>query len=226
MIGFYIALFMAIILASLFIFFWKKETPIIDFFLKGLATISVIALCLTVSLAKGFTTSSMLLLLGLALCMLGDLVLALREIDFKNNDKIITLGEISFGLAQLVFIIWLAIETNLWSLLGLVFGIIFGAGMLVLRKPMKLDFRNTLIPTLAYSFLLATNVAGSFIWLIVSSASIASCIAFAGFVLFILSDLILSKIYFGGNEKIVTQKVNYIFYYLAIILVAITYIAL
>ena len=85
--------------------------------------------------------------------------------DDKEN-QIITIGELAFGIAQIFFIVMLALLSNAIVLYGLIVGLVFALGMLILKKPMKLEFGNCLIPSLIYAFLLASNVGGSLIWLI------------------------------------------------------------
>ncbi len=221
MVEFYVLLGIAVVFSALFIAFWKPNTPHLDIFLKSLATISVISLAIVTVSSAGLNEVTILLLVGLLFCMMGDLVLALREYNIPEaENKLITMGEASFGIAQIFFIAMLAIITNLVSLWGLIFGAVFAVGMLFSRGLLKLDFGKCLVPSLAYGFLLASNVGGSLIALIMGYNSINYILLFAGFLMFIVSDLILSKIYFGGNKSVWTQKINYVFYYLAIILLA------
>lgn len=225
MIEFYVLLDLAIIFSCLFIFFWKREQPIIAFCLKGLASISVVCLALVTVNLTGFNEKSILLIIGLLFCLFGDLLLALREIKPEQIQTIQNLGTISFNIAQILFIIVLAMLSNLWSLCGLIFGLLFTIGLMLLKKPLKLEFGKCLIPTIPYSFCLASNFAGSLIYLILNP-SVSSCLLLLGFTFFIASDLVLSKIYYSNNQKPITQKINFILYYIAIILLACAFVIL
>ncbi|MBO5103429.1 MAG: hypothetical protein J6C13_05025 [Clostridia bacterium] len=221
MLAFYITLAVAIVAMLVFVIAWKPNTPLLDFFLKGIATISVISLCAVSLNYYTFDTTAILLIIGLAFCMLGDVALSLREFNFENQEsKIILSGELAFSFAQIVFIVMLAILSSFISLWGLLFGVVFAIIMLLSRKLLKLDFKESLLPSLLYAFLLASNVGGSLIWLITGGASLMQILLFSGFLMFIISDLILSKIYFGGVKAPWVQKVNYLAYYIAIILIA------
>ena len=228
MIEFYVTLAIAVVLSILFLAMWRPQKFLLDFFLKSLATISVIALCAVTLYETGLDVTGILLIVGLAFCMFGDLGLALREFKLQDGDKeseIITMGELAFGIAQIFFIVMLALLSDAIALYGLIVGAAFAVGMLVLKKPMKLDFGKCLVPSLIYAFLLASNVGGSLIWMIVGGATLTQILLFAGFACFIISDLILSKIYFGGNRQVWVQQVNYVFYYAAIILLAMSFIS-
>ena len=225
MVEFYIVLAIAIVFSIIFIAMWRPQRILLDFFFKSLATISVIALCAVTLYEYGLDVNGILLLVGLAFCMFGDLALALREFNIPNKEnQIITIGELAFGIAQIFFIVMLALLSNAIALYGLIVGLLFALGMLILKKPMKLEFGNCLIPSLIYAFLLASNVGGSLIWLITGGATLMQILLFAGFACFIISDLILSKIYFSGNRKVWVQQINYVFYYAAIILLAMSFI--
>ena len=225
MVEFYIVLAIAIVFSIIFIAMWRPQRILLDFFFKSLATISVIALCAVTLYEYGLDVNGILLLVGLAFCMFGDLALALREFNIPNKEnQIITIGELAFGIAQIFFIVMLALLSNAIALYGLIVGLVFALGMLILKKPMKLEFGNCLIPSLIYAFLLASNVGGSLIWLITGGATLMQILLFADFACFIISDLILSKIYFSGNRKVWVQQINYVFYYAAIILLAMSFI--
>lgn len=223
---FYILLGLAIVFSAIFIGLWSRERALCSFFLKGLATTSVIALAVyTISLSS-INTITILLIIGLCLCMLGDLALALLELCGVNlRANIITCGTIAFAMAQILFIIMLSL-LDLNTLFGLIFGIIFAGAIFLLKKPMKLEFGKSLTPSLIYGALLGSNVAGSIIFMIVTNFSTLGILLAIGFLMFVISDLILSKIYFGGNNKPITQKVNYITYYVAIILLALSFVAI
>ena len=226
MIEFYIAIDIAVVLSILFIYFCTLDKPVLHTSLKGLASLSVISLCLVTISITGFGLNAIILCIGLLFCALGDVLLALLE--FKQpeyTDKIRISGTSAFAMAQIAFIVLLALVSNCLSLFGLIIGIIFAIGLIFLRKPMGLDFGKLLVPSLIYGCLLATNVGGSIINMI-ANFSVSNVLLCLGFVLFIISDLILSKIYYGGDTKNLSKRLNYITYYAAIIVLASSFIIL
>ena len=162
MIGLYVMLGIAILMSLVFVFSWSKERPLISFWLKGLATVTVIAL----GIYAVFTTeicgvSEVLFIIGLALCMLGDLTLALLELlDVAKREQVITLGMIAFGMAQVVFVVGMSMIAGFmpFAILG---GIGFAVIVYLMRKPMGLDFGKCLLPGLAYSATLATSLCSA-----------------------------------------------------------------
>ena len=80
MVAFYILLAIAVILSIAFIAVWSRERPLISFFIKGLATISIISLAIYTVSMYALNTITILLIVGLVFCLLGDLVLALLEL--------------------------------------------------------------------------------------------------------------------------------------------------
>ena len=226
MVAFYILLALAIVLSTAFIIAWSRDRALLSFFLKGLASVSVVSLGIyTVSMSM-LDTTTILLLVGLLFCLFGDLALALPELCGTNmRANIYTSGTVAFSLAQIAFIVMLAfIDIN--TLFGLIFGAVFAGCIFLLKKPMKLDFGKCLTPSLIYAVLLGANVAGSIILMFTANFSLISILLALGFIFFVASDLVLSQIYYGGNTKPITQKINYILYYIAIILLASSFVAI
>lgn len=227
MIGFYIVLAIAIVMSLTFVFSWSKDRPLISFWLKGLATVSVIALGIYAVLVSDFcSTSQVLFIIGLALCMLGDLTLALLELlDESKKEQIITLGMIAFGMAQVVFVVGMSIIAGFmpFAILG---GLGFAGIVYLMRKPMGLDFGKCIVPGLIYSTALATSLCSAITYMVVSGFALAGIILTIGFAMFMISDLILSQIYFAKGEHKALYIPNLLTYYAAIILIAVSMIAL
>lgn len=222
----YILLTLAVIAFLVFTFTWSRERPLLAFMLKGVATTFVIALGTYTAISFAPNTIAILLIIGLTLCMLGDLVLALLELSNESKrSSIITLGTIAFALAQIVFIVMLAL-ININTLYGLIAGVVIAGIIYLIKKPMGLEFGKSLAPSLVYASLLGSNVVGSIILCALSNFALSYILLMLGFIFFIASDLILSKIYFGGVTKPSVQKINYLAYYIAICLLAVCFIAL
>ena len=226
MVAFYILLAIAVIFSIAFIAVWSRERPLISFFIKGLATISIISLAIYTVSMYALNTITILLIVGLVFCLLGDLVLALLELcDSSKRSNIITYGIVSFMLAQVAFIVMFGL-TDVVTLYGLIAGVVIAGIIFLLKKPMKLDFGANLVPGILYAALLGTNVASSIILMITSGFNVCYILLAVGFVSFIVSDLILSQIYFAGNQKPMVQKINYVFYYLAILLIGLSFVGI
>jgi len=227
MVGFYVVLAIAVILSMTFVFSWSKDRPLFSFWLKGLATVSVIALGIWAVLSTDICNASQtLFIIGLALCMLGDLTLALLELlDENKKEQVITLGMIAFGMAQVVFVIGMSLIAGFmpFAILG---GLGFAVVVYLSRKVMGLDFGKCLVPGLLYSAALATSLFSAITYMVTSGFSTAGIILTVGFGLFMISDLILSQIYFAKGEHKALYIPNLFTYYAAIILIAVSMIAL
>lgn len=221
-----ILLSVAVIAFLTFTFLWSREKPLRAFMLKGIATVTVIATGTYTAITFAPSTIAILIIIGLVLCMLGDLVLALLELcNAEMRTAIISLGTLSFALAQIIFIVMLAL-LDLNTLYGLIAGVVIAGVIYLIKKPMGLDFGKSLVPSLIYACLLGSNVVGSIILCVLSSFALPYILLALGFIFFIASDLILSKIYFGGVTNPTVQKINYFAYYIAICLLSVCFIAL
>lgn len=223
---FYILLAIAIVLSAVFISVNSPNRPILSITLKGLASISILLMGVYAAFHTGIigTTAGFLLLVGLGFCVLGDVVLALMDFNLPEKKyNIINCGEMSFFLAQIAFIVAMAflMDGNALGIsISCLFGIIMVGVIYLMQKPLKLDYSKSTAMTLIYTFGLSTSLAMSLANAIIAGFNTMSIILFVGLILFFLSDLILSNIYFKENSKHSLYYPNLILYYSAIILIA------
>ena len=170
------------------------------------------------------------LVLGLVCGLVGDILLDLKIIYPFHDNKYLKAGMVSFGIGHVLYIFAMLIlasgQTNIFSNYLHIILLIVGSLILSLlvwlvsKFVLKLNFgKNTLI-TNCYSFILLLTTALS-VYLCFAGLSIKMYILAVGFVLFLVSDLILSTQYFGGkqNNKVLIV-LNHLFYYLAQITIA------
>lgn len=221
-----ILLCVSALMAIIFIAVRATKGGLIAFLLKTLASFCLVASAF-VGIAYTTSTNTLpLALIGIGLLcgMIGDMVLDLKVI--YDNDKVyLNSGMLSFGLGHIAYFAsftLLAIEngTNLLVPLLVAGGgaIVLTAGTVLSGKTMKLDFGKYLWQTIAYSFALTFMAVYSLMLAIYGG----SWLVFAGFLVFFLSDIVLSFQYFGG--KIASKPfivINHALYYAAqIILLA------
>ena len=213
-----ILLAVSVVLALIFITVRTTKGGLIAFLLKTLASFALVASAF-IGLAFTKTTNTLpLALIGIALLcgMIGDMVLDLKVI--YNNDKVyLNSGMLSFGLGHISYFgayTLLALDhgTNLLIPLLVAVGgaIVLTAGTILSSKTMKLDFGKYLWQTISYSFLL-TFMAVYSLMLAINGGS---WLVFVGFVVFFLSDIVLSFQYFGGkisNKPLIA--INHALYY-------------
>ncbi len=222
---FYILLALSITLACVFVLVQNPKMPLLSFFLKGLASVSVVIFAVYAGFHSMMLENAegILLVAGLLLCTLGDVCLALLEFNIKDAKyKIINSGETSFFLAQVCFIVALSflISSGLAIVIPLLIGMVCVAVIYFMQKPLKLDYKTSTASTLIYSFGLSSSLALSVSNLIVNGFSAGSLLLMIGFIFFFASDLILSMIYFKEKSPRYLYYPNLATYYIAIILIA------
>ena len=220
----YFALSFAILLAINFIVFHTLGNGTLSCILKLFASVAfillgVVAFATADGLTYGTSLAGLLFLAGAAFGMVGDGVLALRELDTERHFLITLSGIIAFAIGHIFYFVALLIlaEFTFWSLVA---SLIFTTGLFVVSiKVMKLDFGKLLIPCVIYAFMLAATMVQAIANAIMLGGSIMSILLAVGFVLFLASDLVLSLIYFGGKKDKIMTTTNYVLYYLAQILI-------
>ena len=220
----YITLAITILLSIIFIIVRATKGGLIAFLTKTLASFSLVTSTFLVTALTDSPYRLVMALIGIGLLcgMIGDMVLDLKVI--YDNDKVyLNSGMFAFGMGHIAYFIALtlhaqALEINLLIPLLVATGgaIVLTAGTILSSKTMKLEFGKYLWQTISYSFALTFMAVYSLmlainggIWLL-----------FAGFVVFFLSDIVLSFQYFGGkiNNKALIV-INHELYYAAQIII-------
>lgn len=191
--------------------------------LKSIASLIFVFAGIFATFKVGLTTANMFILFGLILALFGDIVLDLK-IAYKEHEKFyLNTGMISFSLSSATYIvatilIWHSLENFLLAGLGsFALACVFGIVVLMLEKTLKLDFSGYKIQTFIYSTLV--SMAG-ILSLIVCFFAPKFAIFAVGVLLVLISDLVLSLMYFGGKgDSKVLCVVNHVLYYLGELLV-------
>ena len=205
-----------------------------NYSLKGVLIKTIVSLFfLATALAASFQNPNHSLnafvIAGLIMGLLGDIWLDLKYV-YPKEDKIYSYaGFIVFGIGHILFVTGMMLEfftggNLLYFLIPLGGGILFSIVNLLLEKPMKHNFGDMKWIVTAYAFLLALTPLTSLMLCIYTGwASTALIILFVGGVLFVISDLVLSNTYFGeGHEKPIDFILNYLTYYGAQYLIALS----
>jgi hypothetical protein len=220
----YITLAITILLSIIFIIVRATKGGLIAFLTKTLASFSLVASTFVVIglIPSPYKLVMSLIGIGLLCGMIGDMVLDLKVI--YDNDKIyLNSGMLSFGLGHIAYFIGLTIYANALNiellipiLVSVGGAILLTAGTILSSKTMKLDFGKFLWQTIGYSFAL-TFMA---IYSLMLAINGGVWLLFVGFVLFFLSDIVLSFQYFGGkisNKALIV--INHALYYAAQIII-------
>ncbi len=168
-------------------------------------------------------------IIGAVFGLLGDVSLDLKYIYPQDHDVYLKGGFTSFSIGHLFYVIAIFFSYNLsfgnylYSVFGLVVLLI---SVPVTEKIMKLDYNKFKMITFFYSAIIGFTDALSFSVIFSEGPSAHTILHSAGMTLFLLSDAVLSGLYFGKDEKKRNSRpmviLNHIFYYSAQYLLAIS----
>ncbi|MFA6860163.1 MAG: lysoplasmalogenase family protein [Clostridia bacterium] len=166
--------------------------------------------------ATNFNNSIVFVILGLTSGLIGDILLDLKVIYRQDNKKFLNAGMTSFGIGHIFYFISLIMLTSPnMTFLSVIISVLaaIGLSLLIMQagKLMKLNFKGFYLQILSYTFILTFLSIISF-WQATINASLIPF--FLGTFLIWLSDLVLSKMYFGGkgNDNILCI-INHALYY-------------
>lgn len=182
--------------------------------------IGVLSMCV-----PGNRVVKAMFLLGLMCGLIGDVVLELKVNTGEHIGTYLNLGTMFFAFGHVAYffgiIIYVSgmVVTGWWwmVLAAFLLSLLVAALIVTNGKAIKLDFTGFKWQTYIYS--------SELIFVMIISVCLSFAVSYAallgvGFVLFLASDLVLSKQYFGGKpySKPLTI-VNHILYYLAQVLI-------
>lgn len=196
--------------------------------LKSLTSTLFVMTGLCACLASGSVSSAdVLILSGLVFGLLGDIWLGLRPVFPREDSVFLYAGFGAFSVGHILFMIGLitgfgSSSRPLHLIIPFVLAGLSAVGFMMLEKPMKLDYGQMRAVCFFYGFLLFS--------MLFTAAGLALSHGFrnptldlfsAGALLFVLSDLILSRSFFGkGHDRPLDQISNIATYYAAQYLIA------
>lgn len=165
----------------------------------------------------GLSKASTLVLCGLLFALIGDIVLDLYVMDNKNQTYLNS-GLVVFSLSSIFYLVavilfFSGLEKFVFMLIGsIIVAILIATIILLIAKPLKLDFSKFKVQVFVYSFLVS----------LVAVLSLAVCFFVNGFAIFavgtmlvLISDMVLSFTYFGEVKHQKTLVViNHVLYYI------------
>ncbi len=218
--------------------------------LKGLITKTVASFFFVTSAILGLAMSDAtelgkwavgLIAVGLLCGMVGDIILDLKVVYPDNDQYYLNTGMASFFLGHIFYMIAFSLlvgyDLDAYSsniqMFGCTIPLLITIGVSAVltllitlsSKKMGLEFGKFLWQTVGYTFILNCSMVYTLV-LAIMGGGVNLWVAFAGMVLFFLSDIVLSFQYFGGkldNKKLI--GINHGLYYAAqIILVAVLFL--
>ena len=167
-----------------------------------------------------------LIVAGSLFGLFGDIFLDLKYVHRSDETLYTYAGFCTFFIMHTIIVIGLIRYFGgavgvLWTLLPLLVGFAVGIGNVFLGPVMKLDYTGYKGITMAYGGLLIGATLLTLVYAVKSGfASPFLTVMLVGYVLFLVSDLILSQTYFAGKEGRFFIASNYATYYAAMYLFA------
>ena len=231
----YILLVVGAIFLTVFLSFRTKDGGILPAALKTVTSFLFVATAVVAAIENYKLTGSVnadkllfvgLIVLGLVAGLVGDLTLDLkityRDSNMRHSDLYTYFGMAAFGIGHVLYIVAVALYFGFsyWTILiaAGATAAIFCTSIFVL----KMNFGKFLIPSIAYAFLLTLFMSSAIAAGISAAFSATVVLLSIGAGLFLLSDLVLSMIYFDGNDSRVMIVVNHVLYYAAQFLIALS----
>ncbi len=230
MVACYIIIGFAAILMVLYIIAKSQKYDLKELFLKiAISFLFIVVALVGTYYSNKFTVFNLLIILGLFLGLLGDIFLDLKYVDLERTEGYSYSGFIVFGVGHILFISALIYNyyqkgNALYLVLPIIISLVLASATILLEKPLKLEYGKYKLISFIYAIFLFGSLAFSFMLAILNEFKILSLnLFFIGSILFVLSDLVLSGTFFGKDkEKPIYFVFNYLFYYGAQFIIALT----
>lgn len=175
---------------------------------------------------EGFWKYGALILLGGVFGMLGDIYLDQKWVYPEHKDQYLTTGFTVFGIGHFFFIAAICMDAG-FGIKDMIVPVLVGAVVCIFtiatEKLFKNDFGKFRLIVAIYCLVIGT-MAGTALWAAIQTGGAVEYIVFTvGGVLFLLSDIVLSDMYFGKDKNTSTRFIiNHGTYYAAQFLIAFT----
>ncbi len=221
---------MAVLFAvSVFLFLLKRTQQATDksLILKSFASLMFVAIGVLSLLKLNNVSTKALICLGMVCGLVGDIILDLKVMYPEKSKTYFNYGTLMFGVGHILYFMGIImfkqdqIITGFWwvALSSVLLALLLSALIVKFSPKMGLDMTGYKTQCIIYSTLL---IFMALISVVLAICGIKLCWLLAvGFVLFFVSDLILSMQYFGNKEQNKAMIIaNHVLYYVAQLLIA------
>lgn len=223
---FFTVLAIGIIVTGVFLYFRVKEDRIKAVFTKAAASLCFIATALVAfSLNRDNFEYAILIIFGLVFSMLGDIWLDMKYIYKDQSDMYTFAGFGSFMVAHTLFVpaVLMGYDEYVWwhFIVDALTCSIFVLNTIHMEKQGKVNYGKFRTITIIYTvFVMATALLSINGFVASGFTSVKYIVMILGSVLFALSDIVLSYIYFGGRNNNTYVIINHVLYYAGQFLIA------
>lgn len=189
-------------------------------YFKIIASLGFIATTMATLWLTDFCVYGVFILAGQILGLLGDIFLDQKMIHKDYDFQYTNIGFIAFGVGHIFFVCAVVLSSGIVQLNAVISGVaalVLLGLVLLIEKPSGLCYGRYIVPVTAYSFVIGFAAVLPFTWLLTAETLPKNLLVFGiGMVSFLISDFVLSQIYFSKRGEIpLLVAVNYLFYYLA-----------
>ena len=210
-----------------FLVMCNKKRSVLGVYIKNLT--SIFFLLTTVTSAFNNTgyadiwKYALLIVMGGVFGLMGDIYLDQKWLYTEHKDQYLNMGFISFGIGHFFYMAAMYIHAGFVAkdmLIPVAIGAVIALGNLVLEKPTQQKFGKFKAIVTVYGLILGT-MAGTALMAYIKTKQPAFLVYTIGAVFFLLSDLILSPMYFGeGKNTPVNFVLNHTTYYVGQYMIA------
>ena len=221
---YWISLVLGIAATILFLVLRVKKGGLPGLVTKAAASVLFIATaCAALATNMDQYRFGLLIVMGLACGLLGDIWLDLKWVYTKDKDAYLYAGMYSFFTGHLFFITAL-FTSYAWTpaalAISIVAALVGAAVSLLMEKPMKMDYGKFRPVCFLYGFILMMTTASSIVAAVATGETVWIVMSI-GSVLFLLSDLVLTGTFFGkGKNTPQYVVINHALYYAAQFVIA------
>lgn len=170
------------------------------------------------------TKTAWLLVTGLVFGMAGDVILGIRAGDTQHQHVLIAIGMTVFGLGHVMFLAALLSQIS-FTFFALIVALASAPLVILLKEKVVMRMDDMLLPSVLYMFVLSLVAAQAWFGFWFSGDEWQLMMAI-GLTLFLLSDVILSFIYFAYWDEPFMETINLSLYYAAQLVIALSVLLL
>ena len=164
------------------------------------------------------TKFGLMILIGLVFGMLGDIYLDQKWVYPKDDKKYLYSGFITFGIGHIFYMTAIAIKAQLkitQILLGACVGLVVVIVNVFIEKFSDQDFGKFRPIVMVYTLLVGSTPGVALMAAIATHGDVAFIVFTVGAVFFLLSDIVLSPMYFSkGKNTPINFVINHVTYYI------------
>ncbi len=209
----------------------NKKRSVLGVYIKNITSIFFILTAVTGAFNNTDYTDvwkyALPIVVGEVFGLMGDIYLDQKWVYPQHNDQYLNMGFISFGIGHFFYMGAMYVHAKFEvkdMLVPLVVGAVVTIVNLALEKPTKQKYGKFFAIVTVYCLVLGTMV-GTSLWAAIKTKQVAYVVFNVGSLLFLLSDVILSPMYFAIKQDRNTPLnfvLNHTTYYVGQYLIALT----